>query len=315
MRPSILSLPTRVSVMILSATVAVAALVASASASPAVQGTSSAGAQAVAGKASTGKVKFGGTVYEQQGESFAEAYDRVSRAYGGSLDAVRMFYPGLPKSWRSIRSKVGSTPLVVSFKADTAGVLSGRYDRRLTQWFEHAPTGHRTFWTYWHEPENDSVDTAKYRQAWKHINALAAAADNPELRSTLILMCWTLSPGSGRDWKDYYAGGRTVDVLGFDCYNTGRRSGVYRDPGSILAPVRKAAASVDKPWGVAEFGSTVVDADGGQQGRATWLRGMADYIRGHGGKFATYFDSFVGFDYRLHDDVSRNAWKDVVQHY
>jgi hypothetical protein len=29
--------------------------------------------------------------------------------------------------------------------------------------------------------------------------------------------------------------------------------------------------------------------------------------------FATYFDSYVGFDYRLHDATSRNAWRDIVQ--
>jgi len=307
MRESILRVPTRISVMILSAAVAVAALASSSAAGTPVADPT--------GRASTSKVKFGGTVYENKGESYQQAYDRVSRAYGGSLDAVRMFYPGLPQSWRSIRSKVGQTPLVVSFKADTAGVLAGRYDSRLREWFDHAPTGHRTYWTYWHEPENDAVDKAKYRKAWQHIDALAEAAHNRKLKSTLILMCWSLSPASGRHWKDYYAGGGTIDVLGFDCYNTGRKSGVYRDPKAILAPARRAASSVGKPWGVAEFGSTVVDSDGGQQGRAKWLRGMAGYIRGHGGAFATYFDSNVGFDYRLHDDVSRNAWKDVVQHY
>lgn len=307
MRASFLRVPTRISVMILSAALAVSGLASSPAAGAPVAGP--------VAKASTSRVQFGGTVFEKKGETYQQAYHRVSRAYGGSLDAVRMFFPGLPASWSSIRAKVHDTPLVVSFKADTAGVLSGRYDRRLRQWFANAPTGHRTWWTYWHEPENDGVDRARYRKAWRHIVALERAAHNRKLRSTLVLMCWTLSPGSGRDWKDYYAGGRTIDVLGFDCYNTGRRSGVYRDPGSILAPARRAAASVGKPWGVAEFGSTVVAADGGARGRARWLRGMAGYVRGHGGAFATYFDSYVGFDYRLHDDVSRNAWKDVVQHY
>jgi hypothetical protein len=307
MRESILRVPTRISVMILPAAVAVAALASSSAASaPAAEPTS---------KASTSQVKFGGTVYENKGESYEQAYHRVRRTYGGSLDAVRMFFPGMPQSWKSIRSKVGRTPLVVSFKADTAGVLAGRYDSRLRQWFRSAPTGHRTYWTYWHEPENDGVDKARYRKAWQHIERIAAATGNHQLRSTLILMCWSLDPKSGRLWKDYYPGDATIDVLGFDCYNTGRRSGVYRDPRSILSPVRRAAGSVGKPWGIAEFGTTVVAADGGQQGRAKWLRGMAGYIRGHGGQFATYFDSYVGYDYRLHDDVSRNAWKDIVQHY
>ena len=40
---------------------------------------------------------------------------------------------------------------------------------------------------------------------------------------------------------------------------------------------------------------------------------FADQVQQRGGLFATYFDSMVGFDYRLHDQPSRNAWKSVVQ--
>ncbi|MFC4783450.1 glycosyl hydrolase [Nocardioides sp. MAHUQ-72] len=261
------------------------------------------------------KTKFGGTIYENAGESYEQAYQRVTNAYGGSLDAIRYFFPGLPSSWSKLNQKVHNTPLVVSFRADPAAVLAGKYDAQLKQWFADAPTDHRTNWSYWHEPENDSVDKAKYKAAWQHIDKLANAANNPRLKSTLILMCWSLNPHSGRNWQDWYPGDSTIDVLGFDCYNTGRKSGVYRDPQNILQPAADAAAKVGKPWGIAEFGSTVIGSDGGEQGRATWLKGMANYARNNGATFATYFDSYVGFDYRLHDTTSKTAWKDVVQNY
>ncbi len=72
------------------------------------------------------------------------------------------------------------------------------------------------------------------------------------------------------------------------------------------------ARRTDNQWGIAEFGSTVIASDGGTAGRARWLRRYASYVKRHGGQFATYFDSHVGYDYRLHDSRSRRAWRSVV---
>jgi hypothetical protein len=263
---------------------------------------------------SSSATRFGATVFENQGESFQAAYQRVTGQYGGSLDAVRMFFPKLPASWQKIQSNVDDTPVIVSFRADPASVISGRYDSELRQWFADAPTSRPTWWTYWHEPENDSVNPALYRQAWTHLRSVADTARNAQLRSTLILMCWTLDPNSHRDWRSWYPGDNVIKVLGFDCYNTGRKKGVYRDPANILAPVQRVAASVGKPWGIAELGSTVVYSDGGEQGRAAWLREYADRVQAMGGQFATYFDSrTTTLDYRLSDVPSRTAWRSVVQ--
>lgn len=275
--------------------------------------TAAGGAAQTAAAESTGGPLFGGTVYERPGESYEAAFKRVSQTYGGSLGAVRMFFPGMPKSWSSITSKIGSTPVVASFRPDPGAVIAGRHDSELRQWFANAPTNRPTFWTYWHEPEDNNVNGAQYRQAWRHINNLAEKAGNPRLKSTLILMCWTLDPKSGRDWRNYYAGNDVIDVLGFDCYNGGRKRGVYRDVAGLLDPVAKLARSLGKPWGIGEFGSTVVTSDGGTQGRAQWLREYANYVRTNGGAFATYFDSVTDLDFRLTDDPSRTAWRDIVQ--
>lgn len=254
---------------------------------------------------------LGGTAYREPGETFHEAYLRVMDKYDG-LDAIRMFFPGLPKPWSQIRADVNRTPVVVSFKAPPGDVVAGKYDAQLRQWFADAPTDRRTFWTYWHEPENDGVNQAQYREAWRHIRDLADQADNRRLRATLILMCWTLDDRSGRDWKDYYAGDRTIQVLGFDCYNTAQADGYYRDPAVMLKPVIDVATSVGKPWGIAEFGSLVVEEDGGHRGRAQWLRDFGQHVQKKGGSFATYFDSSMGGDFRLKDEPSAHAWRDVV---
>lgn len=254
---------------------------------------------------------FGGTAYRESGESYRQAYLRVTAKYGG-MDALRTFYPGMPASWSTINANSGDTPVVVSFKAGTSMILSGQHDAQLRRWFAEAPTGRLTYWTYWHEPENDTVDKAAYRRAWAHIAALADQARNPRLHATMILMCWTLNPHSGRDWHDYYAGGDVIDVMAFDCYNKGFKNGVYLDPRRILTPVVEAAASAGKPWGIAEFGSKVVYPDGGFVGRAQWLREFGASVRALGGTFATYFDSSVGGDFRLKDQPSIDAWTDVI---
>jgi hypothetical protein len=254
--------------------------------------------------------QFGGTVYENPNETYREAYKRVTRTYG-KLDAVRMFFPGTPGSWSSIRAKVDGTPVVASFKMSPTDVVRGKYDGLMKRWFRSAPTSRPTYWSYWHEPEED-VSTRTYRHAWQRLAHLAAKAHNPSLKATLILMCWTLDKHSGRNWKSYYAGRKAIDVVAFDCYNTGRKNGVYKSPRDIIRPVIHAAKSVHKPFGIAEFGTTVIKGDGGQQGRATWLRQYARYVQRHGGRFATYFDSYMGYDYRLHDRISQHAWRGVV---
>lgn len=254
---------------------------------------------------------FGGTVFPDGNESYDEAYDRVMRTYGRH-EAIRMFFPGMPSSWSNIKDRVGRTPVVASFRADPRSILSGDRDQFFRQWFRSAPKNRPTYWSYWHEPENDSVDKGDYRRAWRHLSRLSRDAGNPRLKPTLILMCWTLDKNSGRSWRDWYAGDRAIHTLAFDCYNVGRKNGVYKAPRDILRPVVRVARRTDNRWGIAEFGSTVVETDGGQAGRARWLRRYGSFVRNHGGEFATYFDSYVGYDYRLHDRRSAKAWRRVV---
>lgn len=211
---------------------------------------------------------------------------------------------------------MGNTPTSVSFKFDPAGVIAGDYDAQMRQWFNAAPTQYRTWWTYYHEPE-DNIEAGQftaqqYRAAWQHLVGLANQADNESLRATLVLMSWSLNSQSHRNWRDYYPGESFIDVLGWDCYNLARKQGRYGDPSSIFDPVVSASRNAGKPFGIAELGSLVVEEDGGVAGRATWLKDVGRYLKNHNAKFVTYFDAPVGGEFRLLDQPSENAWNSVV---
>jgi hypothetical protein len=229
--------------------------------------------------------------------------------------AVRIFFPGLPHSWRSIRNNVGKTPVVASFQAPPAEILSGRYDHQLTHWFRTAPKDRLTRWNYWHEPEDDiergSLNAAAYRRAFTHIERLSDRAHNFRLRSTLILMCWTAEKNSGRSVRTYYPGDAVIDVMAWDCYNAGHRANRYRAPRELFRPAYRASRLRSNNFAVAELGSVVVNGDTGAR-RARWLHTVAHYLRRHGASFCTYFDSNVGVDYRLSDRPSRRAWRGIV---
>jgi hypothetical protein len=123
-------------------------------------------------------------------------------------------------------------------------------------------------------------------------------------------MCWTLEYGSGRTWTNYFADGH-VDALGWDCYNSAWRSGVYRSAELLLDKVVAVSVKTGLPWGLAEFGSVRVAGDDGS-GRAAWLSDMTATATASGASFLTYFDCNIGVEYRLLDDPSRNRWRALV---
>ena len=124
-------------------------------------------------------------------------------------------------------------------------------------------------------------------------------------------MNWTLKRVSGRAWRDYYPGDAIIDVLAWDAYNPAAGRGVYQSPERMFGGVRAVSERVGKPWGIAEFGSVLAAGDDGA-GRAAWLRAVAAYLREHEACFATYFDTDIGVDYRLHDEASRAAWREIL---
>jgi hypothetical protein len=255
---------------------------------------------------------FGASVY-QNGASWSSAVSRSDAKYG-HMDVVRVFYPGAPAPWPGPAGSV-NRPVVVSFHIPPSQILNGSHDAQLTQWFKTAPTNRTIWWTYYHEPENDiqrhSFTAAQYRAAWKHVAALAAKARHPNLRATLILMCYTLNRFSHRNFANYYPGSSVIDVLGWDCYNKSA-DGPYESPSRMFDTMIKFSRAHGKPFGVAEYGSTVMK--GNTAGRAAWIKAVGAYLHKNGAQFATYFDSPMGpgGDYRLSDSQSATALRSLV---
>ncbi|MER5700353.1 hypothetical protein ABT023_00110 [Micromonospora sp. NPDC002296] len=279
----------------------------SASPSPGVSGGTEAGA--LPGGRNT---LPGASIHLQGGESFATGLARSDRSYG-PLRMVRVFYPGMPPAWSGSRADVADRTVVVSFKAPPGEVAAGRHDSRLANWFRSVPRNLDVYWSYFHEPEDDiargSYTAGQYRAAWQRLAGLADRAGNARLRATLILMCWTLNPNSNRTFEDYWPGGDAIDVLGWDCYNSGGKFNRYTDPAQVFTPMIAKSKALGKPWGLAETGSVRIAGDSGA-GRADWIRAMSRYLDGQRPLWVAYYDYQVaGGDFRLTDAPSRDAWR------
>ncbi|MFG1676306.1 hypothetical protein [Micromonospora sp. NPDC049282] len=254
----------------------------------------------------------GASVDPQNGETFSQALSRSDRTIG-RLRMARVFYPGLPPAWNGSRSDVVDRTVVVSFKAPPQEVNAGKYDARLTSWFASIPRDHDVYWAYFHEPEDDvergSFTAAQYKQAWRRIAGMANRANNPKLINTVILMCWTVDPKSGRSFDAFYPGSDLVETLGWDCYNWAVKWKRYAPPAEVFDRMVDKSRALGKPWGLAETGSDLLPGDAGT-GRAAWIRSMTSYINGKRPEFVAYWNNAVSYgDFRLLDQPSIQAWK------
>jgi hypothetical protein len=211
------------------------------------------------------------------------------------------------------------TSLLVSFKADPVRVLSGTYDQRLKQWFDEAPRNRDIWWTYYHEPENNvehgDFTAEQWRAAYKHIATIANAAHNPHLYNSIVLMCWTLDPASGRSFADYFPGADLVDTIGWDCYSEPTTDQPYEAPQDLYASAIATSRSAGVGWGIAETGAIKTSTDPSGELRAAWLLDVGQYLADEGAQFVLYFDSPVGGEFRLLDKASQGAWRQVLAQY
>jgi hypothetical protein len=256
---------------------------------------------------------FGASVYEA-GRTWTEAVADSNEFYGG-MDVVRVFYPGLPSAWPGRAGQVNG-PVVVSFKAQPSEVLSGKYDAFFTDWFKKAPRDRDIWWTYWHEPEDDvesgGFKAEEWRNAYRRLAGFADAASNPKLHNTVILMCWTVNPKSGRTFSNYFPGSDVVETLGWDCYSHPSDPTTYSRPEDMYGRAVTQSKALGIPFGIAETGSRLAQGDESGEKRAVWLRTIARWLADRDATFVTYFDSVVGGEFRLLDEPSRKAWRDVV---
>jgi hypothetical protein len=232
------------------------------------------------------------------------------------MPIVRVYYPGLPASnaWDGGLAGANHSAVIVSFKALPTDILSGADDAALTHFFDTAPTGHLIYYSYYHEPEDNIADgqftLADYKAAWARVVALADAARNPDLHSTLILMSWDLVKASGRDWKSYLPGGGIISTLGWDAYPAGSATNVNPQPiapADFMGPCITASNSVGLPYGFAEFGLSTAT------GRAAWMTEVGNYLMSSGAQFASVFNGSPQYPtLQLTDQASQNVWKGFV---
>jgi len=234
------------------------------------------------------------------------------------LEVVRAFYPGLPGAWEKV-SNASDASLVVSFKAKPTQILSGTHDQLLKQWFATAPQDRDIWWAYYHEPE-DNVERGdftaeQWRAAYRHIATLANEANNPRLLNTIVLMCWTLDPASGRSISDYFPGGDLVETIGWDCYSEASADQAYERPSELYGSAAATSRSLGVGWGIAETGSLKVSSDPTGALRGEWLLEVGQYLAEEDAQFVTYFDSPVGGEFRLLDRPSELAWRQAVERF
>jgi hypothetical protein len=231
----------------------------------------------------------------------------------GHLPIVHVYYSGLPpaNAWSGTAGKAGAA-VIASFAANPSAVLSGADNAALSHFFDTAPRNHRVYYSYIHEPEHavnhEGLNVTLYREAWLHVAALAAKANNPELIPTLILEEYDLrlgsrGPAANRNWKQYIT--PVIKVLAWDTYPAG--TGKPMPPSFLMAPAIAATQSLHLAYGFAEFGIPTA------QGRATWLNEIGGYLMSSGALFGTYFDSSIYRGYRLTDTASVAAWRHWVQ--
>ena len=254
-----------------------------------------------------------GTSMSWDGRTPSATLAELDREFG-TLEAVRLFDPGLPASWSSARAKAtAGRTVIISFRPMPKDVLSGKYDKELKAFFADAPTNQTIYWSYIHEPEplidNGTFTAAQYRAAWQRIAGFAAQECKSNMYATLILTGWTADPGSKRSVSTYYAGDDVIDVIGWDPYN-----GVH-DPGrdyyisaeALLGNSMRASQAMGKPWAMAETGSRLIPGDSGSK-RAAWLTSVGTYLRQNGAVYGTYFNSTRDANWMLDDAASQQAW-------
>ena len=225
---------------------------------------------------------------------------RLSNMMGRPLTSVRVFDQTVKGKWsdsRLLATVPANGTVVWSFKSGTP--------EQVKAYLSSRPSTTKCYASYWHEPEDElftAAQKATYRANWvKYAPAIRAAGCKP----TLILMKYTLSKGSGRNFRDFWAPG-TVDVMAFDAYNTRiKKCACYIEPEKFFAPILAVSKETGLPWGLAEVGSRVAVS---QEQRAAWANEIAAAASAKGSLFTLWWDGPT-YDFAL-DTKTARAWND-----
>ncbi len=269
------------------------------------------------------RLPAGGTRFGASLSTSGQTIDQAvagARAKYGPLPVVRVFDPGLPPpdAWARRGAVLHGVDTVTSFRARPARLLSGALDARLRRFFATAPRSREVYWSLDHEPEPEiaagEYTAARFRAAFRHVAALARSVCNPHLHATLILTGFTARPVSHRDWRAYYPGRDSVDVIAWDIYNGATGDATrYQDPAVVFGPAVLTSELAGKPFAIAEVGTNRIPGDSRGRGRAGWLVRSGAYLRAQGALFVTYFDSTRDGHFLLDDPPSMHGWRALVQ--
>ena len=258
---------------------------------------------------------WGSSAGANAGETKAEAYLRVKGAFG--KHEIFRYYCAAAPEWPAWLPK--ETTVHISFKYNANDILAGIYDTDLSSFFSGLGSTSKIYWTYFHEPEDDIRDgafTAKeYRDAFDHIIDLQKKLNKPNLVPTLCLMSYSLTPESGRNWRDYLP--NKVELLSWDGYYRDNMNG---DVTKVFSKVRAIAKETGMPWAVAETGVNKMKNSGAinepilLETRKTLLTALSRDIATTEPYpvFVEYFDSDPSHDaaysdWRISDDPSTIA--------
>lgn len=233
----------------------------------------------------------------------------------GHMPVIRVYYAGvpMPSEWTTGATGINKSSVVLSFNPTPTQILSGADDAALASFFDAAPAGHAIYYSFYPEPEaavkRGEFTLTQYKQAWARVAAIAGAARNPYLHSTLILQGQDALPGDEYNFKDYLPSGRIISAIGWDAYPDGTVDDEDPQPippAQFMCPDIAAATKVGLPFGFSEF------ALGTAKDRPQWLTNVAGYLQSNRALFGILFDA-AGFPWMvLHDSSSIEAWRTAV---
>ncbi len=230
-------------------------------------------------------------------------WQRLSGMLGRNMCAARIFY--------SHALAVSGDPKVASLPTNATVVFSWKDTMTasaVTSALNSRPAGMVCYAAYYHEPEDNFTTAAQqtaYRASWATYGpAIGAAGCTP----ILILMRYTLSSASGRNWHAWSNPG-AYDVNGWDAYNPAwndNPSG-YIDPAKLLGPIQRVAAETGKPFALTETGSPIAVMST-SAARAAWVSQLAPALQNAGAKLALWWDvANSSFDNAM-DQAAADNW-------
>ena len=239
---------------------------------------------------------------------------RETQAFG-QMPIIRTSYVGVPSRsvWTHGPAGANKSAVVITFTAPPAAILSGADNAALARFFAAAPTSYPVYYSYDAAPEasiaNHRFTAAQYRKAWTRVARIASRANNPELKSTVILKATDPGARSRRNWRSYLPGGNVITTLAFDAYPAGTLSGrntQLTPPAAFMGPAIAAAKSAGLPFGISGFAVAT------KSGRPAWLKQVADYLISKGALFGLVRTVPGVPATQLTDRGSIRAWRKVV---